>query len=134
AWVASRIGFGLAAVFLLFAIVSALPQGRIVRSDYQLMLVDREGHRTLVGSVPGATFAPRISPDGSEVVFDTQDDGQLWIAKLADVAAKRRLSTGGSNRGPMWSGDGKRILYITDGEGAETLVLRAPAGSCAPAQ
>src|SRR5678809_183390 len=68
--------------------------------------------RTPVGPLPGATFAPRISPDGLEVVFDTQDNGSIWIAKLSDVTAKRQLTSEGFNRGPMWSGDGKRILYI----------------------
>jgi Tol biopolymer transport system component len=95
-----------------------------VRPDYRLTLVDRDGRRTLVGMVPGSTFAPRISPDGRDVVFDTADDGSIWIAKLSDIASRRRLTTGGRNRGPLWSGDGRRILYVTDHEGAETLFWR----------
>jgi len=114
---------------MLAVAVAAPPQAAPVR---QLTLVDREGRRTPVGTVPRATFAPRVSPDGSEVVFDTQDDGQLWIAKLSDVTAKRKLSTGGSNRGALWSGDGKRILYITDDQGEETLFWRAADGSGTP--
>ena len=97
-----------------------------------MVLVDHEGHRTPVGTVPSSIFAPRVSPDGKEVLFDTQDDGQVWIAKLSDIASKRQLSTGGSNRGPLWSGDGKRIFYITDDQGAETLFLRMADGSGVP--
>jgi eukaryotic-like serine/threonine-protein kinase len=100
--------------------------------NIQLVLVDREGHRTPVGALPAATFAPRISPDGLEVVFDTQDDGHVWIAKLSDIASKRRLTTEGINRGPMWSGDGKRVLYITDDQGAETLFWRPADGAGTP--
>lgn len=97
----------------------------------QLVLVDRQGQRTPVGQLPPATFAPRISPDGLEVLFDTQDDGQVWIAKLSDIAARRRLTTEGG-RGPLWSGDGKRVLYITDDQGEEALYWRAADGTGTP--
>src|SRR5262249_47401305 len=39
----------------------------------QLALVDRAGNRQDLGSVPIATFAPRISPSGKQVAFDTND-------------------------------------------------------------
>jgi serine/threonine-protein kinase len=102
------------------------------QAQLQLVLVDFDGHRTPVGPVPASTFAPRISPDGSEVVFDTQQDGQLWIAKLSDFASRRQLSNAGSNRGPLWSGDGKRIFYITDDQGAEALFWRMADGTGVP--
>jgi Tol biopolymer transport system component len=102
------------------------------RPDLQLALVDRAGIRTVLGSVPGSTFAPRISPDGQEVLFDTSDDGALWIAKLSDIAGRRRMTNDKGNRGPMWSGDGKRILYITDHEGEEALFWRSVDGGDAP--
>lgn len=112
---------------LLLMVLGSPPQNQL-----QMALVDHEGHRTPVGAVPSSTFAPRVSPDGREVAFDTQNDSQLWIAKLSDFASKRRLSTGGSNRGPLWSGDGKRIFYITDDQGAETLFWRMADGSGVP--
>jgi eukaryotic-like serine/threonine-protein kinase len=95
----------------------------------RLAFVDREGHQALAGMVPASTFAPRISPDGREVVFDTSQDGILWIAKLPDLSAKRQLTTEGRNRGPLWSGDGKRILYITDYEREEVLFWRNADGT-----
>ena len=117
---------------IIFAALLAIAQRAPVSQDVQLVLVDREGHRTPVGPLPQATFAPRVSPDGKEVVFDTRDDGHVWIAKLSDVKAKRRLTTEGSNRGPLWSGDGKRILYITDDNGAEALFWRLADGTGRP--
>src|SRR5262245_33474448 len=100
--------------------------------DFQLTLVDRAGQRTRVGPVPASTFAPRVSPDGRDVVFDTSDDGSIWVAKLSDVASRRRITTEGRNRGPLWSGDGQRILYVTDHEGAETLFWRSANGMGMP--
>ena len=66
------------------------------------------------------------------VTFDTQADGAVWVANLADVASRRKITTEGRNRGPLWSGDGSRILYITDHEGAETMFWRAADGTAMP--
>jgi len=102
------------------------------RGNYNLVLVDRTGRRTLIGVLPGSTFAPRISPNGRDIVFDTSDDGVIWIAPLSDVASRRRLTTSGRNRGPLWSGDGQRILYVTDFDREEALFWRPADGSGMP--
>jgi len=100
------------------------------RRDRQLVLIGRDGTRTVVGTVPGSTFAPRISPDGREVVYDTSEDGIFWIASLSDFASSRhRLTPEGGKRGALWSTDGKRILYIRDYQGAEALFWRPADGS-----
>jgi Tol biopolymer transport system component len=127
----SRAGF----VFLSFIVTATLAvalQGPNVRPDVQLALVDREGHRTVVGPLPGSTFAPRVSPDGRDVMFDTGDDGAIWIAKLSDLASRRRVTSEGRNRGPMYSGDGQRVLFINDHEGAETLFWKSATGADMP--
>ena len=63
---------------------------------------------------------PQISPDGARIVYTRQQankiedrwDSSLWIMN-AD-GSQHRFLTKGSN--PRWSSDGKRILYIADGE------------------
>ena len=123
----------LSALILCMIVAGAVAsQNLSLQLDNQLALVDRAGTHTPVGPVPGRTFAPRISPDGTEVVFDNQADGALWIAKLSNVADRRKVSTGGSNRGPIWSVDGKRIIYITDYQNEEALYWRAADGSGTP--
>jgi Tol biopolymer transport system component len=113
---------------LLTAALIVLPQVVPIQLELQLALVDREGKRTPVGTVPVSTFAPRISSNGLEVMYDTSNDGQLWIAKLSDFATKRRFGTGGY-RGPLWADDNKRILYITDDGREETLFWRSADGT-----
>jgi len=62
----------------------------------------------------------QISPDGGRVVYARQQankiedrwDSSLWIMN-AD-GSQHRFLTKGSN--PRWSSDGKRVLYIADGE------------------
>jgi len=63
---------------------------------------------------------PQISPDGARIVYTRQQankiedrwDSSLWIMN-ADGSQHRFLTKGS---GPRWSSDGKRILYIADGE------------------
>jgi dipeptidyl aminopeptidase/acylaminoacyl peptidase len=62
----------------------------------------------------------QISPDGSRIVYTRQQankiedrwDSALWIMN-ADASQHRFLAKGAN---PRWSSDGKRILYIADGE------------------
>src|SRR6188768_2596906 len=94
--------------------------------SFQLTWVDRQGVRTPIGPLPPGTFAPRISPDGRRVAFDT-GDGTVWIAELARLASPRRFATG---RFPMWSADGTRLLF--SGPNGAQLYGQASDGSGAP--
>jgi dipeptidyl aminopeptidase/acylaminoacyl peptidase len=70
----------------------------------------------------------QISPDGARIVYARQQvnkiedrwDSSLWIMN-ADGGQHRFLAKGSN---PRWSSDGKRILYIADGEprGAQIFV------------
>src|ERR1022692_4613305 len=63
---------------------------------------------------------PQISPDGARIVYARQQankledrwESTLWIMD-ADGSRNRFLAKGAS---PRWSADGKRILYIADGD------------------
>jgi len=121
----------------LAAVVSAMSAaGQQPPPVFQLAWVDRQGTVTRIGPLPPGTFAPRLSPDGRRVAFDTFD-GTVWIAELANLAAPRRFAFG---RYPMWSPDGNRLLFAgpkgfqlywqaTDGSGVPELIAetaRAP--------
>ena len=67
---------------------------------------------------PGGYEYPRVSPDGTRVAFATAGaDQNVSIYDLGTKAAPRRLTFSGRNRFPVWSSDGRRIVFQSDREG-----------------
>jgi Tol biopolymer transport system component len=105
-------------------------------SGYELTLVDMEGARTLVGRLPASVYAPRISPDGKRIAFETRDPsgadgGRLWVAELSDVTARRPLPSTGAplNWAPMWTPDGERLLFLASGDRPDAIFWRRADGT-----
>jgi eukaryotic-like serine/threonine-protein kinase len=91
-------------------------------TGFELTLVDIDGTKRVLGQLPPTVYAPRVSPDGKRVAFETRDlkgpDGfRLWTADLADIAGRRPFPlTGVANWAPMWSPDGQRLVFIISGD------------------
>src|SRR5262249_35765474 len=73
--------------------------------------VDGQGRETPLGAPPRAYFAPRVSPEGTRVAVGSIDtNSDLWLWDLARPTLTR-LTTGGLNGPPVWTPDGRRIVY-----------------------
>ena len=112
---------------LSFIILAAVGLSAQAPESWQLVQVDRTGATKTLGKMPPTTFAPRISPDGRQIVFDAQ--GAIWIAALDNLSSPRRLATGAF---PMWSGDGSRVLFIVGAGEKQQLFWTAADGSAQP--
>ena len=112
----------------------------------QMTLFDRQGN--ILGTVgePGAYNQPAISPDGKRVavVKNEQAVTDLWVYDVADGKATRITNDAVSNTSPVWSPDGKQLVYVdvfsaenysaiyrkaADGNGKEELIYKHPAGT-----
>ena len=101
-----------------------------------LVLVDTNGAKTVLGQLPPSVFAPRLSPDGKRVAFETRDasapDGAgLWVAEVTDLTKRRRLSTviGRLNWAPIWSTDGERLVFLVSGDRPDAIYWRRADGT-----
>lgn len=107
-----------------------------VPAGYTLALIDVDGKRTTLGELPASVYAPRVSPDGTRVAFETRDpagpDGaRLWTAELTALAERAPLSSvaGPVNWAPMWTLDGERLVFIVSGDGPDAIYWRRADGS-----
>jgi eukaryotic-like serine/threonine-protein kinase len=85
----------------------------------ELALIDRNGAAVAIKLGPANFEHPRVSPDGKQIVFSTEDDKEavVWTYDISGAMAMRRLTFGGRNRFPIWSSDGQHVAFQSDREG-----------------
>jgi eukaryotic-like serine/threonine-protein kinase len=68
---------------------------------------------------PGPYTHPRVSPDGQRITLATDDGKQatVWVYELSGASTMRPLTFAGHNRFPIWTADGKRIIFQSDRDG-----------------
>jgi Tol biopolymer transport system component len=109
--------------------VSADGRVVIIRSasagNGRLTWVNREGEEAGVLGPPGDYTQPRISPDGSRVAFSRPDDEtgnrDLWYAEIVRGVTARLTVHAANDWFPVWSPDGKQLLFGSDRGGGSAL-------------
>ena len=98
----------------------------------------RDGSLIEVIGTEGNFITPRISPDGSRIVATKADslsgDYDLWIGDLKQKLFSRFTFERGLNYYPIWTPDGRSIIYTSDAAGRPSLFHKSLAGSAEPEQ
>jgi serine/threonine-protein kinase len=81
-----------------------------------LVWVDRDGRETPILAPPRAYVHPRISPDGDRVAASSQDqEYDIWLWTRGTLTP---FTFGpGVDSYPVWTADGKRLIFISEREG-----------------
>jgi Tol biopolymer transport system component len=95
------------------------------------MWVDRDGKEEALQTPPGNYKTPRISPDGKMVALSKSADGarQIWIWDLARETMTRLTFDKSEDVRPIWTRDGKRIVYFSIRDGKYSINWKAADGT-----
>jgi len=96
----------------------------------RLVWVDRAGTEESIPAPARVYFTPRISPDGSRLAVEARDEeADIWVWDFGR-STLTRLTFGPSSEGnPVWTPDGRRIIYASNREGAPNLYWQAADGT-----
>jgi len=110
---------------LVFVPAEALP------SELVMYIADRKGNETLLPLRPDDYNQPRFSPDGKRLAFNIGGRGasaEVWTYDIQAHTSLRLTFGGGGSLRPVWSQDGKKLVYTRPG-GQEILYEKASDGS-----
>jgi serine/threonine-protein kinase len=98
---------------------------------YDLTLVTRKGEGTPLKLPPAPYDSPRVSRDGKRVVVGSANvtDTFILVHDLGVGNVPRRLTFHGKNRYPIWTADGKRVVFQSDRDGNSGLFIQPVDGS-----
>jgi serine/threonine-protein kinase len=94
---------------------------------------DRAGMTQPVASAtPRSYLYPRLSPDGQKIAVSVGGNAlDVWVYDVVRNTPTR-LTFGGRNEFPIWSPDGRRIVYASDAAGVSNLYAINSDGSGKP--
>src|SRR6185369_6915797 len=102
--------------------------GGILLPERSLLWVDREGTAVPVTKIKRPFNGPSLSPDGKRVAVTLEAETyDVWVLDMARDSLTR-LSFGKDDGNPVWSPDGKRIVFDSSQGGAYNLYARQADG------
>jgi Tol biopolymer transport system component len=97
---------------------------RMTSALQSLVWMDRRGREEPINPPARIYGVPRLSPDGTRVVLNIWDpDADLWIWDLARDRGTRLTSDPGNDLSPVWTPDGRRVIFTSSREQASVYNL-----------
>jgi TolB protein len=89
------------------------------------------GQEEVLGNFPGATSAPRFSPDGTKVVLSLQEgaDTNIYTYDLRTGQTQRLTDSASINTSASYSPDGQHIVFTSDRAGSPQIYVMNADGS-----
>jgi Tol biopolymer transport system component len=104
--------------------------GGLAANARTLVWVDRTGKEEPVAAPPRAYEHPRLSPDGTRVALAIGDqENDLWIWDLGRATLRRLTLDPGQDWFPVWTPNGRQIVFSSNRGGQNNLWWQAADGT-----
>ena len=105
--------------------------GSVRAAQLKFVWVDRKGTEQPIPAPAHNYVLPKVSPDGKRVAAGIEEgDSQIWLYDMGRDALTRLTFEDGANIDPVWTPDGKRIVF----KGARNRLFWQPADGSAGAE
>jgi serine/threonine-protein kinase len=92
--------------------------------------VDRQGHETPLATPPGTYVYPRLSPDGARAaLYQVDQEADIWVWDLSRTTLTRATFDRSVDDYPVWTPDGRRLIFTSQRNGARNLFWQAADGT-----
>jgi len=87
--------------------------GRAALSGWPISWLDSTGKKQVLHAPVALYFFPRLSPDGKRLAFSnaSSQGADIWVKDLERDTPSRLTFLGGTNNFPVWTPDGKAIVF-----------------------
>jgi serine/threonine protein kinase len=107
-----------------------VPAGAATAATFDLVWVDRQGQETRTPGPPRSYVYPRLSPDRTHFAFFINDqERDLWVWDLSRATLARVTSDSGMESYPVWTPDGRQLLFTSERAGARNIFAQAADGT-----
>ncbi|MDO8678478.1 MAG: protein kinase [Acidobacteriota bacterium] len=108
----------------------AYVSGGAATTQRTLVWVDRQGRETPIPAPLRAYVYPRLSPDGTRVAVNAADQEQdLWVWDLGRTTLTRATFDATFDLYPVWTPDGRRLIFSSERAGTRNLFSQAADGT-----
>ena len=95
-----------------------------------LVWVNRQGREEPIQAPPRAYFVLRLSPDGTSAALDIRDEeNDIWTWDFARQTLTRLTFDQGGDIFPIWTPDGRRIIFSSVRAGLQNVYSQAADGT-----
>jgi serine/threonine-protein kinase len=107
-----------------------VPGGSLI-APRAVVWVDRKGAAREVARFPSTAYWARVSPEGQRIAITAVDaaNADVWISEPGRGRLTRLTFDAGLDAFPIWTPDGKRVIFSSSQSGATNLFWKAADGT-----